>query len=310
MQAISFKRYGGPEVLELGEWPDPQPGPNQVLIAVQAASVGPGDCKLRAGRLYAQHPIALPKIPGRSGAGVVVACGPGVTYARPGLRVAFLARHREQGSAAQFIVRGPEQIVALPDSLDALAASAVVQPALCALIALDEVAGLEPGQSVLIHGGAGAIGGQAVLWARQRGARVVATARAAKADYVRGLGAVAVLCHDREDFAATPERFDVVLDTIGGETHARSYRVLRPGGTLVCLNALPFVDQGAQFGVRTVVAAIDETAERLRRVIALVTEGVFRAQVAAVLPLADCAEAHRRIEAGTQGCGRIVLAVP
>jgi NADPH:quinone reductase-like Zn-dependent oxidoreductase len=309
MQAISFDRYGGPEVLRLGEWPTPRPGPDEVLIAVRSAAVGIGDCKLRAGRLRAHHPIVLPKIPGRSGAGVVVACGPAVDFAQPGDRVVFGARHTEAGSAAQFIVRGRERTAPLPDDLDVMAASAVIHPALCALIALDEVAKLQPGQSVLIHGGAGAVGGQAVRWARERGARVVATCRHAKADEVRRLGASAVLCYDREDFAATQERFDVVFDTLGGDIHRRSYRVLRPGGTLVCLNAEPFVDQGAAFGVRTITARIEETRARLGRVLDLAARGVFAAPPALALPLAECAEAHRRLEAGTQGNGRIVLAV-
>jgi NADPH:quinone reductase-like Zn-dependent oxidoreductase len=310
MHAISFSQYGAPDVLAYGNWPDPVPTPDQVLIAVRSAGVGAGDCKVRAGLLQHHHRFAMPKIPGRNGAGEVIACGAAVDYAHPGDRVIFFARHAENGSAVELIARGRDEIAPLPVEIGFVEASALVQPALCALVALDEVAQLRAGHSVLIHGGAGAVGAQAVLLARHVGARVVATARAAKADYVRALGAHQVLPYDQMDFSTTDERFDVVYDLVGGDTHARSYRVLKRGGTMVCLVAAPFVDRSAEHGVRTIVARIEDTRARLVRVLDLARQGVFRPQVARVLPLAECAAAHRLVESGEQGPGRVVLAVP
>jgi NADPH:quinone reductase-like Zn-dependent oxidoreductase len=307
VKAVRFARFGPPEVLKLEEVPTPGPGPGEVLIAVAAASVTPGDTKLRAGLLQEIFPVSLPCIPGRDGAGRVAACGAGVDYARVGDAVCFVAERTVQGSYATHIVRGAESIVPMPGSLSFVEGAALMHAATCAWIALVDTARLQPGQRLLVHGGAGAIGGMAVQLGKHLGARVAATCSARNAEYVEGLGADEVLAYDAGRFWDTASRFDAILDLVGGETHERSYPLLRQGGVLVWLLAKPFTDRGAQYGVRVLQARIADNSGANAAVIALAGRGALKAQVSRVMPLAAAAEAHGMMEAGLNSRGRIVL---
>ncbi|MBV8835518.1 MAG: NADP-dependent oxidoreductase [Alphaproteobacteria bacterium] len=310
MQAIRYARYGGPEVLQREEVPLPEPGPGQVRVDLRAASVIPADWKVRAGHLKNLFAITFPKIPGRDGAGVIGKLGAGVDYVARGARVCVVAQHVEAGTYAQAIVRDRESLVPLPPNLSFEEGAALMHAGICAWICLVETAQLQAGVRVLIHGGAGAIGGLAIQLARHLGAHVVTTCRAANTDYVTALGAHDVIAYDRADFARTRERFDVVLDLIGGDVHARSYAVLKQGGHMVCLIAAPFVNQAEAFGARVTTARIHDRRPALEAVAALAAQGVLRPQISARMALADAAEAHRAMEANLVTRGRIVLQVP
>ena len=307
MRAIQYRRFGGPAVLELAEVPDPHPGPGQVRVDLRAASAIPGDCKLRAGHLQAHFKVTFPKIPGRDGAGIVTEVGPGVTYARPGDAVCVVAQHTESGTYAEAVVRDAATIVPKPDALGFTEAAALTHAGVCAWIMLVETAQVRRGMKVLVHAGAGAIGGLAVQLAAHLGAEVAATCRAANADYVQGLGAGRVVAYDREDFTQRLSDYDVVLDLVGGTVHERSYGVLRRGGHIVYLIAEPFRDRSREFGVRATRAEIHDRPDLLRTVVDLAAKKILRPQICATLPLAEAAEAHRRIEAGEVTRGRIVL---
>ena len=309
MKAIQYERYGPPDVMQLVDLPDRVPATDEVLIAVRAVSVGPGDCKTRSGSLDGSHPASFPKIPGRSGAGIVVALGAQADFATIGDLVCFSTPHTESGSCAEFVTRPRDQIGRVPPPLDAVAAAAVGHPGVCAWIALVETARVEPGMRVLVQGGSGTIGAQAIQLAKHLGARVSATARRKNAAYVERLGADEVIAFDEAGDAGRA-RFDVVLDTVGGETHRRSYAALRAGGVLVYLRAAPIDETPARTDVKTLLARIDYRPEILEKVLALAAQGVLRPQVGLTLPLAQCAEAHRRLEARTHGLGRVVLTVP
>jgi NADPH:quinone reductase-like Zn-dependent oxidoreductase len=309
MKAIQYARYGGPEVLALVDLPDPTPAEDGVLIEVHAAAVAPGDCKVRQGLLRDMFPVKLPKIPGRDGAGVVVAAGPKADYARVGDRVCFVAQHVEQGGAAELIARRRREIARLPANLSFIEGAALCHAGICAWIGIVETARVEAGMKVLIHGGGGAIGSHAIQIAKHMGAYVAATTRSANADYVAGLGADRVVAYDQEDFAKALGGFDVVYDLVGGEVHRRSYPVLKRGGTLVYLIAEPFEDEGAKYGVAVKRAVIHDRIETLEAVLTLAATGALRPQVGRVFPLAECAEAHRLVLSGEHTRGRVVLKV-
>ena len=247
MKALLYEAYGGPDVLRLRELQDPSPGPGDVLIRVRAASLGPGDCKLRAGLLQRHFSFSFPKIPGRYGAGEVVALGADVDDIRIGDRVVFAAAHDENGSCAEMIVRPRGKIAPAPLNVTWSEAAAVIHEGVCAVSALGS-ANVGSGTRVLVHGAAGAVGGACVQLARHLGAVVTATCRECNRDYVHALGAHFVIPFDREDFSRTMADQDVVIDTQGGEVHERSYRVLKRGGRLVYLNAAPIEDRGAGHG--------------------------------------------------------------
>lgn len=307
MKAVRFERYGGPDVLKLVDLPDPVPDPGEIAIEVRAASVIPGDWKLRAGHLTDLFDITLPKVPGRDGAGVVAATGPGVDRFKVGDEVCFVCQHVESGSYAERVVRPVDAVVPKPQALSFTEAAALMHAGVCAWIAVAETAAVRAGERVLIHGGAGAIGGQAVQVASYLGADVAATCHSRNRDYVRSLGADRVIAYDLEDFRELAGPTDCVIDLIGGEVHARSYDVLVQGGRLIWLIAAPFEDRAAAHGVSIRQAEIHDDPQVLAKVVELAAEGLLNAQVSQTLPLQDAAEAHRLLEAGVNSRGRIVL---
>ena len=307
MKAIQYHQFGGPEVLRLMDVPDPQPGPGQIRVALKAASVVPADWKLRAGQLQQHFQVTFPKIPGRDGAGIVSAVGPGVDALRIGDRVYVTAQHTENGTYAEAIVRDAATVVAMPAALGFAETAAVMHAGFCAWVMVVEEARIAAGMKVLVHGGAGAIGGLAVQLAAHLGADVAATCRADNLDYARSLGARTVIAYDRDKFEQQLRDVDVVLDLIGGVVHDRSYAVLRRGGQIVYLIAAPFRDRSKEFGVRLSRADIRDRGPALETVAQLVATKVLRPQVSGVLPLAAAADAHRRMEAGQVTRGRLVL---
>ena len=309
MQAIQYDRFGGPEVLRLVNVPDPVPGPNQVRVDLRAASVIPGDCKLRAGHLTAMFPVVPPKIPGRDGAGIIGKLGPGVDGLTVGTAVCVVAQHTQPGTYAQSIVLDRAAMIPLPAGLSFEQGAALMHAGVCAWIALVETAGIGSGMRVLIHGGGGAIGGLSIQLAHHLGAHVAATCSAKNVDYVSALGANEVAAYDRDDFVRVLRDFDVVLDLVGGGVHARSYPVLKRGGHMVALRAEPIADRSPEFGVRLTVPVIHDRDYALKAVADLCAAGRLRPQVCDRLPLADAAEAHRRLEAGLVSRGRLVLQI-
>jgi NADPH:quinone reductase-like Zn-dependent oxidoreductase len=308
MKAFMYDAYGGPEVLVVREVKNPIPERGDVLIRVHAATVGPGDCKARAGLLQRYFSVRFPKIPGRYGSGEVIGVGADVDYARTGNRVVFGTDHTENGSCVERIVRSREKIARAPANANYAEAAAVIHEGVCAVICVAS-GKVASGTQVLVHGAAGAVGGACVQLARYLGAVVTATCREADRKFVRDLGADRVIAFDREDFSNAVTDQDVVVDTQGGEVHQRSYRVLKRGGRLVYLNAAPIEDRGAEYGVDVVNAIIEDRHAVLDRVCRLVEHGVLKPRIAKTLPLAAAAEAHRLVEDGTVKRGRMILTI-
>ncbi|MCB1342355.1 MAG: NADP-dependent oxidoreductase [Pseudooceanicola sp.] len=307
MRAALYRQHGGPDVIEIATVPMPQAGPGQVLVKIEAASVTPLDWKLRAGLLAAHFTLDFPKIPGRDGAGTVIACGEGVPGFRPGDRVAVMAPPTsQQGTYAEAIAADARLTVPIPGALSTRDAAALVNAGLSALIAVERTAQVQPGQRVLVQGGAGAVGGLMVQLCAALGAEVTATCHSRNRDYVTGLGAHRAIAYDAPFPQGLPPQ-DVVFDLMGGAVHDACYPLLAKGGHLVWLTAAPITDRGAAFGVRVSRAMIADDAEVVARVLALAAEGTLRAQIAETLPLDGAAEAQRRLAAGEVSRGRVLL---
>ena len=163
------------------------------------------------------------------------------------------------------------------------------------------------GDNVLIHAGSGAIGGMAVQIAKHIGCTVTATCSAANTDYVRDLGADRVVAYDVEDFSEIVTSQDAVFDLLGGETHEKSCRILKPGGRLVWLIAAPFDDVSGNYDVTCTQAMIHDRRETLENVAEAVAKGILKPQVSRRLPHSQAAEAHRILERGENSRGRIIL---
>ncbi|GAA0702212.1 NADP-dependent oxidoreductase [Streptomyces malaysiensis subsp. malaysiensis] len=308
MLALDQTALGGPEVLRLTELPRPAPGIGEILVAVHAAGFNPTDFMHRAQSGFLPPP---PRTLGWDVSGTVVEAGHGVTLFRPGDEVfGMLPYPYGAGSHAEYVA-GPTRAFAVkPAGIDHVQAAALPLAALTAWQALVDTAGLRAGQRVLIHAAAGGVGHLAVQMAKERGAHVTGTASAPKHDFLRELGADACIDHRSEDFTDTDERYDVVLDALGGENAPRSVSVLRPGGVLVTL--LPGAEDtqavAEKAQVRAVHLAVEHDQAGMRAIADLVDRGKLRAHVSGTFPLAEGARAHVLGETG-RTTGKLVITV-
>lgn len=308
MLALHQTTLGGPDVLRLTELPRPAPGPGQILVAVHAAGLNPTDFKHRALSIFLPPP---PLTLGWDVSGTVVETGPGVTLFQPGDEVfGMLPYPSGAGSHAEYVTGPTRAFVAKPTEIDHIQAAALPLAALTAWQALVDTARLRPGQRVLIHAAAGGVGHLAVQIAKERGAHVTGTASAPKHAFLRKLGADACIDHRTEDFTDTEERYDVVLDTLGGQTATRSVGVLRPGGILISLvpgaDDTPAAAEKAQVRAATLIVEHDQAG--MRAIADLAARGRLRPHVSATFPLAEGARAHALGETG-RTTGKLVLTV-
>jgi NADPH:quinone reductase-like Zn-dependent oxidoreductase len=290
--------YGGPEVLRLGEAPDPAAGPGEIGVEIHAASVNAADWKVREGFRRNDIKLTFPHILGRDFSGVVREVGPGVAEFAPGDAVfAVIDRGQEGGYAEAFAIRAA-LAARKPDTLSHAEAAALALTGLTALVSLEDTAALRANQTVLIHGGAGGVGSFAVQYARHIGARVLATASARNHDYVRGLGAHEVIDYTSQDFTQGVPECDVVFDTIGGEVHARSFAVLRPGGQLIHIAPAPPGFTPPRDDVTVTRPHVGRDRAHLERMIELVEQGAVRPPEITRMPLAEAAAAQELSQAG------------
>jgi NADPH:quinone reductase-like Zn-dependent oxidoreductase len=287
MKACFFRRYGGPEVLEYGELPDPVPAAGEVLVAVHAASVNAADWKMRAGQYGAS--ITFPHVPGRDFSGVVVKSAGDF---KPGDAVFGVCEvPRESAYAEKIAIR--EAIVACkPERLTHVQCAAVALAGLTALVSLEDTLRLKRGETLLVHGGAGGVGGFAVALAKHLGARVIATASAANHDYVRSLGADQAIDYRTQDFTRLVKDVDAVFDTAGGDVTMRSFSVLRPGGRLATVAAGGSAPAAPRSDVSSLRPNVQRERRKLERVAELVAKGAVPLPEIVEYPLAKAAEAH------------------
>lgn len=304
MKAIRVAAYGSPEALTLAELDDPVPGDDQVLVEVAASSVNPIDWKIVSGAMQAFIPLPLPFTPGVDAAGTIVAVGRNITGWAPGDKV--LGFIGIVGAYASRVVVDPSRLARKPDGLSFREAGSIPAATLTAWQALYEHGELHSGQKVLIHAAAGGVGSAAVQLARLAGAQVVATASSSNHDYVRHLGATQVIDYRAGDFARQVADVDLVLDLVGGETQARSWSVLKPGGLLVSTVRKPDAVRGREARATGKHFATRSDGAQLAALAALYARGEMRVQIDAVMPLAQAGQALAR-SMGGHARGKLVL---
>ena len=341
MRALVVTRHGGPEVLAVQERAAPVPGPGEVRIAVEAAGLNFADLLARTGAYPDAPPV--PSVLGYEVAGTVESVGAGVTSVAVGTRVMAATRF---GGQAELAVAGASDVVPLGERWDAPSAAAIPVNYGTAYAALVLMAGIRPGERVLVHAAAGGVGLAAVQIARHLGAEVIGTASAAKHSRVLAEGATHVIDYRTRDFAdevrllTAGEGVDVILDALGPTSLRKGWRLLRPGGRVIVYGL-----SEAQTGDRRDVRALVSAAARypfaampwwkgpmvmnenrgifglnlkhwwdregsLARIIdplrELMDAGVIRPVVDSSFPFEAAAEAHRRLQ-GAQNIGKVVL---
>ena len=306
MKAIRTHGRGGPEQLFFEDAPLPEVRRGEVLVRVRATGITPMELTWDESYQYADGTPRIPGIQGHEVSGVVERVAPDVTDFHPGDDVYGLVDFQHDGAAADFAAVRATNLAWKPLTISHEQAAALPLSALTAWQALFDHARLDVGQSVLIHGGAGGVGSLAVQLARWRGSRVLATASASHAEFVRSLGADEVIDYRTTRFEERLQDIDVVLDTMGGETQERSWQVLRKGGVLVALVSPIPPDVAEQHGVRGVFFIVDGNRGQLDQISKLVDEGKLKPVIAEVLPLARAREAFEH-GAGVHSPGKIVL---
>lgn len=305
-KAISFSEFGSADVLQLGDVELQEPGPGQVRIAVRAAGVNSLDNNIRAGYMTQIFPVTFPHVPGLEATGVVEALGEGVTGLAVGDEVFGLV---VSGGYAEQALAVADLLTLKPASLsweDAAALSVAGETSYRALELLD----LQPGETLLVHGAAGAVGGVAVQLAVSRGVKVIGTASEAKHEHLRSLGAIPVAYGDglvERVRALAPDGVDAAFDAAGRDGITTSIELT--GGTsrvVTVADAQGAGQHGVRFSAGTPADYRGKPA--FEEELALIEAGKLRLPIHRVYPLAEAADAQRESEGG-HATGKIVLTV-
>jgi NADPH:quinone reductase-like Zn-dependent oxidoreductase len=306
MKAIVVHEYGGPEVLKYEDAPRPEPKENEVLVRVMAAGVNPVDALIRSGKYAKVFGTSLPLVPGYDIAGVVEKIGTKIAKLKVG--DAVYAYPMWGGGYAEYAVATDGEAALKPKSISFVEAAGVPLAALTAWQALIDVAKMDKGQTVLIHGGSGGVGSFAIQIAKARGAKVIATASTSNQDLLKQLGADVAIDYTKQKFEDVAKDVDVVLDSVGKDTLARSYGVVKKGGFIASLVAKPDQAELDKYGIRGAPISVKPNASELAEITKLIDEKKIKPIVSQVLPLTDAVKAQE--QAATHHTrGKIVLKI-
>ncbi|TSC72706.1 MAG: NADPH:quinone reductase Zn-dependent oxidoreductase [Parcubacteria group bacterium Gr01-1014_38] len=321
MKAAQINRYGGGEVVEINEnAPTPTVSQGHLLIEVHAAGVNPIDWKIREGYMQQMAPLQFPVTLGGDFSGIVMDVGDGVSGFTKGDEVYGQASvlGGGSGSFAEFLSANPTAVARKSKNVSHTEAAALPLAGVSALQALTEHIQLGKGpasatastgkQTILIHGGAGGIGSFAIQLAKHLGATVAATASADDAQYVKDLGADQVIDYKTQKFEDLLHDYDAVFDTVGGETYARSFKVLRKGGVIVSMVEQPNAELMQQYGVTAISQFTQVTTERLSKLAELVEQGVIKVRLDKTFPLEQAGAALTYLQAGHPR-GKVVVEI-
>jgi NADPH:quinone reductase-like Zn-dependent oxidoreductase len=307
MKAIRIHHYGPASELTLEDVALPHYTGNDVLIRVAASGVNPIDWKIRSGFMAQAMPFPMPLTPGWECAGTVDAVGHMVSAFKPGDKVFALAEFARGGTYAEYVAVDAAQVALAPRSVSFVIAASLPMTAQAAWAAI-ESAQLQPGQQVLVHGGAGGVGSFAIQLARAKGAHVTTTVASGDIGRAKELGAGVVIDFSRTNFADQLRNMDAVIDTVGGATQDASWGVLKSGGVLVSLVQPPSPERAQAAGVRAEMVSTQGRGEVLKQIADMVDAGRLQTVPCHTFPLVDARSVHERGEARTLA-GRTVLVV-
>lgn len=306
MKAVVAHEYGEPEVLKYEDVPRPEPKENELLVRVIACGVNPADPLVISGRLAKEFGTHLPLIPGYDVAGVVEAAGARVTRFKKGDAVYGYALFG--GGWAEYAVLGENEAALKPKSATFVETAAVPMGALTAWQSLIDTAKLSPGQTILVHGGSGGVGSFAVQIAKARGAKVIATASSANQDLLKQLGVDVAIDYTKTKFEDVAKDVDVVFDTVGRDTLARSYALVKKGGIVTTIVGRPDPAQLEKYGIRGSSVWSHPDGNELAEITTLIEAGKIKPVVGQVLPLVEAVRASQQAETHHTR-GKIVLKI-
>jgi NADPH:quinone reductase-like Zn-dependent oxidoreductase len=299
MKAIVVHEYGGPEVLKFEEYPDPVPGPGEVLVRVAAASVNPIDVKRRAGLTKDFYPLQFPGLIGVDISGTVTKVGPEVENFTVGDRVFAMA----DNTYAELCVVKADVLADIPEGLDLIDAAALPLVTVTGNQLLSAT-GVKAGQTVMVVGAIGNVGRSAVFTAKDRGATVIAGVLKRQIDEAKNVGADQVVATDDDTAIANLPALDAVADTVGGRTAETLIAKVKPGGVFASVAGEP--QNAAKYpSVKAVFVFSHFDRDTLQFMAEAVRDGKLVIPISKKMPLSQAAEAQEAAEKG--GIGKILL---
>ena len=306
MKALTLNGYEGLTSLRLEEVATPEPGPNDVLVKVAAASVNPVDGKISQGYGGPASQRKLPHVLGRDGAGTVAKVGSAVTAFQVGDEVFGVADPTRWGTCAEYVAMPAATTAKRPNSLSAVDAGSLPIAGLSAWAGIVTTGKLQKGQRVLVHAGAGGVGSFAVQLAKHLGAWVAATAGPKNIDFVNSLGADQVIDYTKGDFAAAVKNIDLVFDLMGGDVRFKSFPVLKPGGVISHISVPPMTQAPPRSDVEVKAAPVKYDTALLDQLSDLVTRRAVQPVVTEVFAFGDAKKAFEHVMTG-HARGKIML---
>lgn len=332
MKAFIVERYGRATGLRAAEVPEPELRDDDILVEIHAASVNLLDSKIRDGEFKLILPYRSPFTLGHDVAGKVVRVGLNVQHFKPGDEVYARPRDGRVGTFAEFVAIEEADVAMKPKNLTMDEAASIPLVGLTAWQALIERANLKEGQTILIHAGSGGVGTFAIQLAKHLGATVATTTSTANVELVRSLGADVVIDYKKQDFERVLSGYDVVLNSLDGDTLHKSLNVLKPGGKLISISGPPDVAfaraQGLNFFLRQVMRFLSfgirrkakrhhvsysflfmrANGDQLGEITSLIESGIIRPVVDRIFPFEATNEALAYVEAG-RSKGKVVVKV-
>ena len=330
MKAFIVDRYKKKGALRFGDMPEPALRDDDVLVEIHAAGLNPVDSKIRDGEFKAILPYRPPFILGHDVAGTVVRVGSNVRRFKPGDEVYARPRDGRVGTFAEFIAINEADVALKPKNLTMEEAASIPLVGLTAWQVLVERAKLKKGQKVLIHAGSGGVGTFAIQLAKHLGATVATTTSTANIELVKSLGADVVIDYKKQDFEKVLSGYDVVLNSLDGDTLQKSLNVLKPGGKLISISGPPDPDfareQGLNWFLQQVMRLLSfgirrkakgrqisysflfmrANGEQLSQITSLIEAGIIRPVMDRVFPFEATNEALAYIETG-RSKGKVVV---
>ena len=299
MKAIVVHQYGGPEVLKYEEYPDPVPGPGEVLVRVAAASINPIDYKRRAGLTKDFYPMHFPSLIGVDMSGTVVKVGPEVEAFIDGDPVFAMA----DNTYAELCVVKADNLADIPEGLDLIEAAALPLVTTTGN-QLASATGVKAGQTILVVGAAGNVGRSAVFTAKQLGATVIAGVMKSQLDKVKTIGADQAVTTDDDTAIANLPPLDAVADAVGGKTAEKLIARVKSGGVYASVVETP--QNAANYPTVKVAHVFSKfNRETLQFMAEAVRDGKLTIPIGKKMPLSEAAQAHALAEKG--GIGKILL---
>jgi NADPH:quinone reductase-like Zn-dependent oxidoreductase len=308
MKTMQVNNGSQAELLSPVRMPQPEPAPDEVLIGVHAVGVTPTELLWYPTTHTKEGAARTGAVPGHEFSGVVAALGANVHTFEVGDEVYGMNDWFAAGATAEFCVTLPQNIAKKPVTLSYAVAATVPIASLTAWQGLFERAKLQPGERVLVQGGAGTVGLFAVQFAHLQGAYVIATASAQDIDFVKGLGADEVIDYAVTPFEKVAQNVDVVFDSVGGDTRDRSWSVLKPGGRMITIAADS--EAATDQRVKDAFFIVEPNQKQLVEIAKQLDDGRLKTFVKTTVPLEEASSAYNGSLKSRGGPGKVVIVIP